>query len=235
MALNLHPDSPTSAVSGASIAAIARRYWWVSALVLFLVTLVAGGRYLTAPQTYIATQDLSIALIPAQALGNPGYPALTMSAARAVAHAITSSEVVTTAPFADAVLVRVPADTVRSEGITKAKIQTALTATDLEAQVKLEARWSTPTGARAIVSAAILALQANPQIPAYALNPGDSVSVQVASTAPVVEQDTQRQADNFNALIQQLLIGLGIALLLPWVFAGLSGARRGGVQPTVTP
>src|SRR6478672_787525 len=125
MALNLRPDSGASVPSDPPIMAVARRYWWVSALVLFLVTLVAGGRYLTAPQTYIATQDLSIALIPAQALGNPGDPALTMSAAQAVAHAITSSEVVATAPFADAVLVRVPADTVRSEGITKAKIQTA--------------------------------------------------------------------------------------------------------------
>jgi hypothetical protein len=211
--------------------AVARRYWWVSTLVLLLVTLVAGGHYLTAPQTYVATQNLSVALLPAQALGDPGDAALAMSGARAVAHAIASSDVVSTATFADAVLRRLPADTARRESVTKAGIQKALSAADQEAQVHIEARWSTAAGARAIVSAAALALQANPQIPTYALNPGDSVSIQLASSAPVVEQDPQRQSDNVNTLIQQLMIGLGIALLLPWVFAGLTRARQ-GVAPT---
>ena len=232
MALNLRPDSGASVSSDPPIMAVARRYWWVSALVLLLVTLVAGGRYLTAPQIYVATQNLSVALIPAQALGDPGDAALAMSGARAVAHAIASSDVVSTPTFADAVLTRLPADTTRRESVTKAGIQKALSATDQEAQVRVEARWPTAAGARAIVSAAALALQANPHIPAYALNPGDTVSVQLASSAPVVEQDPQRQADNVNTLIQQLIIGLGIALLLPWVFAGLTRARRGGAAPT---
>jgi hypothetical protein len=235
MALRLRPDSAIPETADVPIMAIARRYWWMSALILLLVALVAGGRYLTAPQTYIATQDLNVALIPAQTLGNPGDAALAMNGAQAVAHAIASSDVVTTASFADAVLATIPAETAKRENITKAQIQNALLATDQEAQVQLEARWSTPAGARAIVSAAVLALQENPQVPAYALNPGDSVSIQVASSAPAMEQDSQRQADNFNALIQQLLIGLGLALLLPWIFAGATGARRGGVQPTVTP
>jgi hypothetical protein len=234
MALNLRPDSVASEPSSLPIVAIARRYWWVSALVLLLVALVAGGRYLTAPQAYIATQDLSVALIPAQSLGNPGDAALEMSGAWAVAHAIASSNVVITAPFADAVLAKIPAETATRESITKARVQKALSATDQAAQVQLAARWSTVAGARAIVSAAIQTLQANPQFPTYALSPGDSVSVQVASTAPVVEQDPQQRTDNFYALIEQLLIGLGIALLLPWIFAGLSGVRRGGVQPTIT-
>src|SRR6476620_6894140 len=102
MALNLRPDSGASVPSDPPIMAVARRYWWVSALVLLLVTLVAGGRYLTAPQTYVATQNLSVALIPAQALGDPGDATLAMSGARAVAHAIASSDVVTTHAFADA-------------------------------------------------------------------------------------------------------------------------------------
>src|SRR5262249_43300294 len=120
-------------------------------------------------------------------------------------------------------------DTTKRENITKAQIQKALSATDQEAQVKLEARWTTASGARAIVSAAVLALQANPQIPAYALNPGDSIAVQVPSSAPLVEQDPARQADNLNTLLQQLTIGLGIALLMPWIFAALSGMRRTSV------
>jgi hypothetical protein len=231
MALNLRPESSASVPSDPPIMAVARRYWWVSALVLLLVTLVAGGRYLTAPQTYVATQNLSVALIPAQALGDPGDAALAMSGARAAAHAIANSEVVTTPAFADAVLTRLPAATARRESITKAGIQKALSTTDLEAQVQIEARWSTVAGARAIVSAAALALQASPPIPTYALNAGDSVSVQLASSAPVVEQDPQRQSDNVNSLIQQLVIGLGIALLLPWVFAGLTRARRGDAAP----
>jgi hypothetical protein len=205
MALNLRPDSGASVSSDPPIMAVARRYWWVSALILLLVTLVAAGRYLTAPQIYVATQNLSVALIPAQALGDPGDAALAMSGARAVAHAIASSDVVSTPTFADAVLTRLPADTTRRESVTKAGIQKALSATDQEAQVRVEA---------------------------YALNPGDTVSVQLASSAPVVEQDPQRQADNVNTLIQQLIIGLGIALLLPWVFAGLTRARRGGAAPT---
>jgi hypothetical protein len=233
MALNLRPDSSASTSSDPPIMTVARRYWWVSALVLLLVTLVAGGRYLTAPQTYVATQNLSVALIPAQALGDPGDAALAMSGARAVAHAIASSDVVTTPTFADAVLAKVPAETTKRESITKAKIQKALSATDQEARVQIEARWPNAAGARALVSAAALALQANPQIPAYALNPGDTVSVQLASSAPVVEQDPQRQADNVNTLIEQLIIGLGIALLLPWVFAGLTRVRRGSAAPTV--
>jgi hypothetical protein len=238
MALKLRPDSAISGTSwtaGAPIMTIARRYWWVSALVLFLVALVAGGRYLTASQNYIATQDLSVALIPAQALGNPGDAALVMSGAKAVAHAIATSDIVTTAPFAEAVLANIPADTARQEGITKTGIQKALLATDQETQIHLEAHWSTAAGARAIVSAAARVLQANPQIPAYALDPGDSVSVQMAPPEKMAPQDPRRQSDNFNALMQQLLIGLGIALLLPWIFAGVSGARRGGVQPTPTP
>jgi hypothetical protein len=232
MALNLRPDGGASAPSDPPILAVARRYWWVSALVLLLVALVAGGRYLSAPQTYVATQNLSVALVPAQALGSPGDAALAMSGARAVAHAIASSETVTTPAFADAVLVKVPAETAKRESITNAKIQKALSATDQEAQVQVEARWSTLAGARALASAAALALQANPQIPAYALNPGDTVSVQMASSAPVVEQDPLRQLDNLTTLIQQLIIGLGIALLLPWVFAGLTRARRGSAEPT---
>ena len=63
----------------------------------------------------------------------------------------------------------------------------------------------------------------------YALNPGDSVSIQAPSAMPVVEQDPQRQEDNLNALLQQLTIGLGIALLMPWIFAALNGMRRSGV------
>ena len=232
MALNLRPDSGAAVSSDPPVMAVARGYWWVSALVLLLVTLVAGGRYLTAPQTYVVTQNLSVALIPAQALGDPGDAALAMSGARAVAHAIASGETVTTQAFADAVLTRLPADTAKRESITKAKIQKALSTTDQEEQVQVAARWSTAAGARALVSAAALALQASPQIPAYALNPGDTVSVQLASSAPVVEQDPLRQLDNFNALIQQLVIGLGIALLLPWVFAGLTRVRRGGAAPS---
>jgi len=233
MALNLRPDSGASTPPDPPIMAVARRYWWVSALVLLLVALVAGGRFLTAPQTYVATQNLYVALIPAQALGNPGDAALAMSAGRAVAHAIANSDVVNTATFADAVLTRLPADSAQREGVTKASIQKALSATNQEAQVQIEARWSTAAGARALVSAAALALQANAQIPAYALNPGDTVSVQLASSAPVVEQDPLQQLDNFKDLIQQLLIGLGIALLLPWVFTGLTRARRGSDPPTV--
>jgi hypothetical protein len=232
MALNLRPDGGVSSPTDPPIMAVARSYWWVSALVLLLVALVAGGRYLTAPQTYVATQNLSVALIPAQALGNPGDAALAMSGARAVAHAIASSDVVTTPAFADAVLARLPADTARREGITKASIQKALSTTDQEAQVQVESRWTTAAGARALVSAAALALQANPQIPAYALNPGDTISVQLASFVPVVAQDPLRQLENFNALIQQLVIGLGIALLLPWVFAGLTRVRRASATPT---
>jgi hypothetical protein len=232
MALNPGPDSALTAAADAPIVAVARRYWWVSALVLLLVALVGGARYLTASQTYVATQNLNVALIPAQTLGNPGDTALAMSGARAVAHAIVSSEIFTTPAFADAVLTRLPADIARRESITKAGIQKALSATDQGAQVNVEARWSTTAGARAIVSAAAQTLQANPQIPTYALNPGDSISVQVSSSAPAMERDPQRQSDNFNILIQQLITGLGIALLLPWVFAGLTRTRRGSAAPT---
>ena len=151
---NLRPDSAASVSSDPPIMAVARRYWWVSALILLLVTLVAGGRYLTAPQIYVATQNLSVALIPAQALDDAGDAALAMSGARAVAHAIASSDVVATPTFADAVLTRLPADTTRRESVTKAGIQKALSATDQEAQVRVEARWPTAAGARAIVSAA---------------------------------------------------------------------------------
>jgi hypothetical protein len=229
MTLKNRPDSAEPGASGAPILTIVRRYWWISALVLLLVALGAGGRYLTAPQSYVATQGFTVALIPAQALGNPGDAALAMSGAQAVAHAIATSDAVTAPAFADAVLAKIPADTTQRENITKAQIQKALSATDQEAQVKLEARWSTASGARAIVSAAVLALQANPQIPAYALNPGDSISVQVPSSAPLVEQDSERQAENLTTLLQQLTIGLGIALLLPWIFAALNGMRRPGV------
>jgi hypothetical protein len=41
MALNLRPDS---AISSGTVIAVARRYWWVSSLVLLLVALVAGAR-----------------------------------------------------------------------------------------------------------------------------------------------------------------------------------------------
>lgn len=229
MALTNRPDSAEAGASDAPVLTIARRYWWVSVLVLLLVSLAAGGRYLTAPQSYIATQSLTVAFIPAQALGNPGDAALAMSGAQAVARAIATSDTIIAPAFADAVLAKIPADTTKRENITKAQIQKALTATNQGAQVQLEARWHTPSGARAIISAATLAIQANLQIPAYALNPGDSVSIQASSATPVVEQDPQRQADNLNALLQQLTIGLGIALLMPWIFAALSGMRRSGV------
>jgi hypothetical protein len=232
MALNQRPEGGALAPTDPPLMAVARRYWWVSALVLLLVALVAGGRYLTARQTYVATENLSVALIPAQALGNPGDAALATSGAQAVARAIARSDIVTTPAFADAVQAKVPAETVKRERITRAKIQQALSTDDDDAQVQVEARWSTAAGARALVSAAALTLQANPQIPAYALSPGDTVSVQLASSAPVVEQDPLRQLENFTTLIQQLVIGLGIALLLPWVFAGLTRARRGGAAPT---
>jgi hypothetical protein len=235
MALNQRSDGATSTLSGETVVAIARRYWWVSTLVLILVALAAGGRYLTAPRAYLVSQDLNVALIPAQALNDPIDTALALSEARAVAQAVVSNEVVTTPAFADAVLTRLPADTARRESITKADIQKALSATNQDAQVTLQARWSTEAGAQAIVSAAALALQANPPVPTSVLNPGDSVSVQVAPSTPVVEQDPQRQSDNLNAFIQQALIGLSIALLLPWIFAGLTSARRGSQQPPATP
>src|SRR5262245_19850077 len=109
MALNLGPERAMPATN-TPIVAVARRYWWVSALVLLLFALVAGAGYLTAPQTYIANQNLNVALIPAQALGDPGDAALAMSGAWAVAHAIASSEIVTTPAFADDVLTRTSAE-----------------------------------------------------------------------------------------------------------------------------
>ena len=45
MALKNRPDSVEAEASDAPILTIARRYWWVSALVLLLVSLAAGGRY----------------------------------------------------------------------------------------------------------------------------------------------------------------------------------------------
>lgn len=57
MALNLRPEST---VAGESVAAVARRYWWVSTLILLFVALAAGGRYLTAPRAYLATQSLTL-------------------------------------------------------------------------------------------------------------------------------------------------------------------------------
>lgn len=205
--------------------AVARRYWWVSSLVLLLVALVAGARYVTAPRTYIATQDLTVALIHAQALGDPGDAALATSGALAVAHALARPEVITSSALADAVLARVPADTARREGIDRGAIQQALSATDQLTQVRLQAAWPTEPGARAILTAAALALQANPPVPSYALTPGDSVAVQAAPTGVVVTQDAQRRSGDLGAVIQQLAIGLAIALLLPWVIVGLSRAR----------
>jgi hypothetical protein len=234
MALNPDPDSAALAVSGESVVAIARRYWRLSAFILLLVAVIAGARYLTAPRRYIASQDLTIALIPAQGLGNPGDVALATSYAQAIAHSIASSNVVTTSAFAGAVLTRVPAETVRREGITAAKVQQALSATERESRVRLQATWSSEAGARAIVLAAALALQADPQVPASALNPGDSVSAQVAPNPPEATLDPQQQENDLNVFIQQLVIGLGIALLLPWAFAGLASARARRVQAPST-
>jgi hypothetical protein len=225
MALNLRPDSAATAVSGETFIAIARRYWWVSTLILLLVALVAGARYLAAPQRYLASQDLSIALVPAQTLSNPGDAALAMSGAQIVAHAMTSSDLMTSGVFAEAVLARIPADIAQHEQITKAGVQKALSATELEAGTRIQAAWSTEIAARAIVTAAALALQANPPIPANALTPGDSVSTQLAPTGVMVKLDAQQQANNINALVQLLLVGFGIALLLPWIFVGLTRAR----------
>jgi hypothetical protein len=234
MALNPDPESAASAVSGESILAITRRYWRLSALILLLVALIAGARYLTAPRTYLASQDLTMALIPAQGLGDPPDGALAASYAQAIAHAIVSSKVVTTSAFADAVLAHLPVETARREGVTAAKLQQALSATEQEAQVRLQAKWSTEAGARAIVMAAALALQANPQVSASALNPGDSVSAQMAPSPPEVALDPQQQAIDLNAFIQQVVVGLGIALLLPWALVGLAGARVRGAQTQST-
>src|SRR5262249_55052856 len=104
MTLKNRPDSAELSTSGAPVLTIARRYWWVSALVLLLVALGAGGRFLTAPQAYVATQYFTVALIPAEALGNPGDPALAMSGAQAAAHAIATSDTITAPAFADTVL-----------------------------------------------------------------------------------------------------------------------------------
>jgi hypothetical protein len=225
MALNLRPDSAATTVSGETFVAIARRYWWVSTLILLLVALVAGARYLTAPQRYLASQDLSIALVPVQTLSNPGDAALAMSGAQMVAHAMTSPDLMASSAFADAVLARIPADIARHEQITKVGVQKALSAIELEARARIQAAWSSEAGARAIVTAAALALQANPPIPANALTPGDSVSTQVAPPGVLVKLDPQQQANTINALVQLLLVGFGIALLLPWIFAGLTRAR----------
>jgi hypothetical protein len=233
MALNLRPEG---AVSAASVATVARRYWWVSTLIFLLVGLAAGGRFLTAPRAYLASQSVTFALIPAQKLGDPVDAALATSYAQAIARSVVSGKVVTTDAFASAALARVPAETAQRENITKAKMQKALSATAVGGQAQLEANWPTEPGARAIVSAAVLALQANPQIPAYALNPGDSVAAQIAPTEIVVKQDPQRQADVFNAFIQQVTVGLAIALALPWVFAGLTrGGETGDHLKATTP
>ena len=74
--------------------AVARRYWWVSSLVLLLVALVAGARYVTAPRTYIATQDLTVALIHAQALGDPGDAALATRCLNAATHIWATEELI---------------------------------------------------------------------------------------------------------------------------------------------
>src|SRR5262245_20145575 len=115
MALNLRPEST---VAGASVAAVARRYWWVSTLFLLFVALAAGGRYLTAPRAYLASQSLTFALIPAQKLGDPVDAALATSYEQAIARSVVSSKVVTTDAFASATLARMPAETAQREGIT---------------------------------------------------------------------------------------------------------------------
>jgi hypothetical protein len=230
MALNSSPpDAMTSArrsaVVPASVVASARRYWWASALILLVVALVAGARYFTAPQSYLATKELTIALVPGQALGDPGNPALSTSGVRAVAHSIASSGLVNSAAFADAILARIPSDQAQREHMTPGGIEQALTATDQGAQVRLQARWPSQAGARAVVTAAILALQTNPPTVGGALSPGDTLSMQAPQATPNVEQDSVQQSANASAFWQQLAIGLGLALILPWIFAGLARRR----------
>jgi hypothetical protein len=225
----------TDSTQVAPVATVPRRYWWATALVLLIVALVAGARYTTAPRSYLAAQQVSVALVPAQELGDPGDPALTVSAAKAVAQFI-ASDLVTSSTFADAVLARLPAQTAQRESISKAAIERALWATDQEAQVWLQAKWSSEAGARAIVAAASLALQQNPVLPDGALNPGDTISMQVAESPPTVRLDDAEQSANLARLTQEIIIGLGLAFLLPFVFAGLMRfrAQRAG-RETVAP
>jgi hypothetical protein len=230
MAPNTSPNSAEAMALNdftqvAPVATVARRYWWATALVLLIVALMAGARYITAPRSYLAAQRVSVALVPAQELGDPGDPALAVSDANAVAHSIASSDLMTSSTFADAVLARLPAQTAQRESISKAAIERALWATDQEAQVWLQAKWSSEAGARAIVTAASLTLQQNPVVPDGALNPGDTISMQVAESPPTVRLDDAEQSANLATLAQEITIGLGIALLLPFVFAGLTRFR----------
>lgn len=236
-----------------TIVAGARRQLWMAALICALVTLVAlvryGGPGATSRQRYLATQALTVSVLPADAGGIYARNSASQLATR-VSGEIVSSQVLASSSFARAVAQRVAQNrdqvvarfgasaTGALATIDARAAATALSASHVANRVTITARWSTAAGAWALVTAAGETLEADPPgTLGAAAQPADGATLRIVrdgtASDPVADQAIGRAA--LAQLVATLLLGL-LGGMLVAALAGWWEARRSAPgQRQVTP
>lgn len=216
-----------------------RRGWWVGALVLVLVVLLAGAQYVRAARAapYVATQTLQIALLEPPTASTSEVAAAQANAA-SIARLLSSGGLLAAPDLDAAIAARMKADDTALAGVTPGAVAAGLSATHDAATLTLHARWSSSKGADALRQAAVeimsdgAALAAEPAV-AELVPPGAVLQVQAADMriGTAVERDGEVLAAARGDLLARIGLGL-LAGLLAALGGGLLLARR---SPAVVP
>jgi hypothetical protein len=199
------------------LAAALRRWWWIATLVTIVTLCLAVYGYASTPQVYVATQRLTVVLLPSGA-ATATEVARTVQDEQTITRLLVHGGIFAAPPLDAAIASQLAAHGGQGAGITAKDVASAVTAAHAGNIVTLSARWRGPGGARALVTSAAEALAGGALLPevtqAGVLPPGASLRVEVDGppAQPVVDEAVAGTARGL--LLGRLALGVGTGLVL---------------------
>ena len=211
------------------LAAALRRWWWIAALVTLVTLCLAVYGYASTRPVYVATQHLTIVLLPPGA-ATASEMARNEQDEQAIARLLAGSGIFDSQPLDAAIAAQLAAHGGQGTGIAAKDIAPAFAASHMGNIVTLSARWRSPDGARALAGAAAVALAGGALLPAVTqagvLPAGSSLRVEVGPAAqPVVDEATAGVARRL--LLGRIALGVGAGLVLAFGAELLRTRARG--------
>jgi hypothetical protein len=209
------------------LAATLRRWWWIAALVTLVTLFLAAYGYASTRPIYVATQHLTIVLLPPDG-ATATEVARTEQDEQAIARLLVQGNIFASRPLDAAIAAQLASHGGQGAGISASNIATAVLATHTGNMVTVSARWSSPGGARALVTATAAALADGALQPSAAqagdMPPGASlrVEVDVPPGQAVVDEAVAGMARGL--LLGRIALGVVAGLVLA-VGAGLLRMR----------
>jgi hypothetical protein len=214
--------------------------WWVAALVAVAVVTAGALAWSIAPwtaQTYVATRDVLVIVLPGDATGaHDAYVA--QERADAIASALAGGALVSSDAFAGQVVREVGAHAHAGSAlatISPAAVAHALQASHRGNVVTLSATWDSPGEASALADAAAQTLAAMgvtdvQALPAEDARAAASVRVEVMGTAAVVRGDTGAAWTRAAEIAERGALAAAAIVILAGTLSAISRRGRHGTE-----